>query len=70
MTENEFYRWLDVDSNTVLLSQKESYRDTVGNYERTWVIRNRGTKCKIVEVKMGTAVEFHICQTPKSFDTE
>lgn len=70
MTEKEFYRWLDVDSSTVLLSQVESYHDVGGNYERTWVVRNRGTKHKIVEVKMGTAVEFHICQTPRSFDAE
>lgn len=70
MSETEFYKWLDVDSNTVLLSQKESFHDANGNYERTWVIDNKGTRHKIVEVKMGTAIEFHVCQTPKTFDTE
>ena len=68
MSEKEFYAWLDVDCNTVLLSQKESYRDANGDYERTWIIANKGTKHKIVEVKVGTAIEFHACQTPKTFD--
>ena len=62
MTEKEFYKWLNVDSNTVMLSQVESYHDAAGNYERTWIIDNKGTKVKVVEVKMGTAVEFNVCQ--------
>jgi hypothetical protein len=70
MTEKEFYRWLDVDSNVILLSQKESHHDVDGNYERIWVIDIKGTKHKIVEVGVGTVIEFHVQNTPKSFDEE
>jgi hypothetical protein len=58
MSEKEFYRWLDVDCNTVLLSQKESFHDANGDYERTWVINNRGIKYSIVETNLNGVVSF------------
>lgn len=60
MTEKEFYTWLNVDINTILLSQKESHHNATGDYKRTWVIEKQGVKHKIVEVKIGDTLNFNL----------